>query len=67
VSHFTADLPPGKRKRTKNKKQNKCRSKTENKSTVCGVLLALQVTLFLIAGKEGKEEKKTENKDKKKR
>jgi hypothetical protein len=25
------------------------------------------VTLFLIAGKEGKEEKKTENKDKKKR
>jgi hypothetical protein len=27
----------------------------------------LQVTLFLIAGKEGKEEKKTENKDKKKR
>jgi hypothetical protein len=58
VSHFTADLPPGKRKRTTNKKQNKSRFKTENKSTVCGVLLALQVMLFLTAGKEGKEEKK---------
>jgi hypothetical protein len=66
VSHSTADLPPGKRKITTDKKQNKCRFKTENKSTVCGVLLVLQVTLFLTAGKEGKEEKKIENKDKKK-
>jgi hypothetical protein len=50
------DLPPGKKKRTADRKQkNKSRSKIENKSTVCGVFLALQVTLFLTTGEGGKK------------
>jgi hypothetical protein len=44
----------GRRKEQQTENKNKSISKTENKSTVCGVFLALQVTLFLTASEDGK-------------
>jgi hypothetical protein len=44
----------GRRKEQRTEKKNKSRSKTELKSTGCCIFLALQVTLLLTAGAEGK-------------